>query len=167
MISFLSSYLSSFLCFHLYHCLHPLSTLSFPSPLLFSLSLISHSLLFTFSSVQSFPSSLSLFPLQLSEFVPFLQEICFVHDNMTRRRASQVLANFVDSRAAVGRLRRICMQLRVMLHHQKKVSEPNKDNHSLSLYIYISLSITHFSLSITHSLSLSLLIITVCFSLEV
>lgn len=105
---------------------------------LFSFTNFSLSSLFTFPSVQSLPSSLSLFPLQLSEFVPFLQEICFVHDNMTRRRASQVLANFVDSRADVGRLRRICMQLRVMLHLQKKVSEPNKDNHSLSLYIYLS-----------------------------
>lgn len=66
---------------------------------------------------------LSLTLLQLSEFVPFLQEICFVHDNMTRRRASQVLANFVDSRVAVGRLRRICMQLRVMLHLEEKVSD--------------------------------------------
>lgn len=60
--------------------------------------------------------------LQLSEFVPFLQEICFVHDNMTRRRATQVLANFTDARMAVARIRRICMQLRVMLHLEQKVS---------------------------------------------
>ncbi|KAH8395687.1 hypothetical protein KR222_009528 [Zaprionus bogoriensis] len=69
--------------------------------------------------------------LNLSEFVPFLQEICFVHDNMTRQRASQVLANFMEPRDAFTRIRRICMQLKVMLHRQQKTGNFGSDYNGL------------------------------------
>ncbi|XP_034489969.1 thyroid adenoma-associated protein homolog [Drosophila innubila] len=52
--------------------------------------------------------------LNLSEFVPFLQKICCVHDNMTRQRASQVLANFMIPTLANKNIRRILLRLKMM-----------------------------------------------------
>ncbi|XP_030566189.1 thyroid adenoma-associated protein homolog isoform X2 [Drosophila novamexicana] len=76
--------------------------------------------------------------LNLSEFVPFLQQIACVHDNTTRYRASQVLANFVNATTAIKRIRRIAMVFKVLnFKHNKHGTLPKNLNklHGITLQL--------------------------------